>query len=113
MAGFTIDKTALLLLLSLSVAGGCGQHNAGASALPTVIFISPLNGSASVAFDATVSAGFSSAMAPATINAATFTLAGPGGVAVAGAVSYSGTVAVFTPSAALAANSIYVATVTT
>ena len=61
----------------------------------------------------TVSAGFSSVMNPATINTTTFTVTGPGAVAVAGAVTYAGTTATFTPAASLAASTVYVATITT
>ena len=50
-----------------------------------------------------------------TLTAATFTLAAPGPVAVTGTVTYStiGTTATFTPSSVLAANTVYIATVTT
>ena len=49
-------------------------------------------------------------MALATINGTTFTLAA-GGVAVAAVVTYSGTTATLTPSAILAASTLYTATV--
>lgn len=51
-------------------------------------------------------------MAASTINSTTFTLTGPGG-AVAGAVSYSGTTATFTPASVLTDGATYTATVTT
>ncbi|MGA8501551.1 MAG: Ig-like domain-containing protein, partial [Candidatus Sulfotelmatobacter sp.] len=60
-----------------------------------------------------VTATFSEAMNPATISATTFTLTGPGTTAVAGAVSYAGSTATFTPSSALALNTVYTATITT
>jgi len=66
-----------------------------------------------VIINSTVTATFSEAMSAASINTATFTVAGPGGTAVAGAVTYSGTVATFTPSAFLAYGTIYTATITT
>ncbi len=53
------------------------------------------------------------AMNPASITTSTFTLTGPGGIAVAGAVAYSGTTATFTPSAVLAYGTTYTATITT
>jgi hypothetical protein len=58
---------------------------------------------------------FSEAINPATINATSFTLTGPGGVAVAGTVTYvgSGSVATFTPTTSLAPNTTYVAMITT
>ncbi len=62
-----------------------------------------------------LTATFSEAMNPATINAATFTLTGPGGVGVTGAVTYvaAGSVATFTPAANLASSTVYTATITT
>ena len=58
---------------------------------------------------------FSEAMTATTIDAATFTLAGPGSTAVTGAVTYtpSGSVATFTPSTPLAYHTLYTATITT
>jgi hypothetical protein len=52
------------------------------------------------------------AMDSSTITPATFTLTGPGGAAVAGAVSYTGMTATFTPSAVLAYGTTYTATIT-
>jgi hypothetical protein len=82
---------------------------------PTVIATTPASGATSVPVNQALSATFSVGMNSATINAATFTLAGPGGVAVAGAVSYtaSGYISAFTPAANLAYNTLYTATITT
>jgi hypothetical protein len=52
-------------------------------------------------------------MTPTTISTSTFTLSGPGGASVSGTVSYSGTVATFTPAANLANSTAYTATITT
>ena len=86
-----------------------------APAAPTVISTVPINGATGVPINQALSATFSVAMSPATINAATFTLAGPGGVAVTGVVTYvpAGSVATFTPAADLAASTVYTATITT
>jgi hypothetical protein len=65
-----------------------------------------------VIINSTVTATFSQTMSAASINTATFTVAGPGGTAVTGAVTYSGTVATFTPSAFLAYGTIYTVTIT-
>jgi len=64
---------------------------------------------------AIVSATFSKAMNPATINTSTFLLSGPGGASVAGAVSYASAtdVATFIPSASLAPNTKFTATINT
>jgi Ice-binding-like/Bacterial Ig-like domain len=79
---------------------------------PTVISVTPANG---VCPDTTVTATFSEAMNPATINTTTFTLTGPGG-AVAGTVTYDvpSRVATFTQtSPPLALDTTYTATITT
>jgi hypothetical protein len=85
------------------------------SAPPVVMFTIPTNGAQGVALNQAVSATFSEAMNPSTISDATFTLAGPGNVAVMGAVTYvaTGSVATFTPTASLAPSTIYTATITT
>jgi ketosteroid isomerase-like protein len=83
------------------------------AALATVVSTVPANGAAAVPANTAVSATFSEAMNPATINASTFTLTGPGATPVAGNVTYAGTTATFTPTAALAAGTLYTATITT
>ncbi|HEY4739924.1 MAG TPA: Ig-like domain-containing protein [Candidatus Acidoferrales bacterium] len=84
---------------------------------PTITLTSPASGATGVALNAAVNATFSKAMNPASIFAAgTFTLAvaGTGGAAVSGTVTYDPTsdIATFTPSANLAANTEYTATIT-
>jgi hypothetical protein len=88
---------------------------AAAPAPPTVISTVPVNGATGVPVNQALSATFSVAMNPATIDSATFTLAGPGGTAVKGVVTYvpAGSVATFTPDASLAASTLYKATITT
>jgi hypothetical protein len=82
---------------------------------PTVISVAPLNGALGVCPNTVLTATFSEAMAPATIDTTTFTLMGPGATPVTGAVTLDGTdkIAAFTPSAALALNTLYTATITT
>jgi Ice-binding-like/Bacterial Ig-like domain len=83
---------------------------------PTVTAVTPPNGSTVTCPNAAViTATFSHAMNPATINTTTFTLAGPGGASVSGTVSYvvATMVATFTPSAALSPSTPYTATITT
>jgi len=82
-------------------------------AAPTVVSTVPLNGATAVAVDTAISATFSKAMNPATINATTFTLAGPGATSVGGTVSYSGSTATFEPTAVLANSTVFTATITT
>jgi hypothetical protein len=80
---------------------------------PTVTAVVPVNGATSVPIAQVLSATFSETMNPGTIDAATFTVTGPGGVTVPGAVAYSGLVATFTPASNLAYSTSYVATITT
>jgi hypothetical protein len=80
---------------------------------PTVVSTVPVNGSTAVAVNTSISATFSEAMNPATINAATFTLTGPGATPVAGTVTSAGTTATFTPATALATSTVFTATITT
>jgi hypothetical protein len=86
-----------------------------AATSPTVISTVPANLASSVPINQALSATFSVAMNPATIDTTTFTLSGPGGVAVTGAVTYvpAGSVATFTPSANLTPSTLYTATITT
>jgi hypothetical protein len=79
---------------------------------PTVSSTVPVNAATGVAINQTVSAAFSEAMDPSTINTATFTLK-QGTTAVAGTVSYAGVTATFTPAGNLAPLTAYTATVTT
>ncbi len=113
MGKFKIGKISSVAFLLAVLAAGCGREQASSPALPTVITTSPADGATAVLLNTTVSAGFSSVMAPATINATTFTLTGPGATPVSGTVSYTGTTATFTPASSLAANALYTATIAT
>ena len=55
---------------------------------PTVSFTTPVNGDTGVALNKKIAVTFSEAMNQATITGTTFTVTGPGGVAVAGTVTY-------------------------
>ena len=80
---------------------------------PTVISTVPLAGATGVPVSQVLSATSSEPMDPTTISTTTFTLAGPDGAAVTGAVTYAGVVATFTPMASLADSTQYTATITT
>jgi hypothetical protein len=113
---YKIWFTALLLIL---VTTGCKDldKNPGTPGLnlPTVVSVSPSNGTTAACGTTIVNAAFSEAMDPSTINGTTFTLTGPNGATVSGQVSYSSTnnTATFTLSAPLAENTKYTATITT
>jgi hypothetical protein len=80
---------------------------------PTVISVTPANLSIGRCPSTAVTATFSEAMNPSTINTTTFTLTGPGTTPVTGVVSYALSTATFTPSGPLALNTVYTATITT
>jgi hypothetical protein len=112
MRKFKIGKISWVAFALVAFVAGCGREQAPVL-VPAVIVTSPLNTATAMALNATVTAGFNIGMTPATINATTFTLVGPGAVAVAGTVTYAGTTATFTPTASLAASTLYTATITT
>ena len=82
------------------------------AAAPTVTAVTPTTGSTGVAVTFAVTATFDQAMNASSINSSTFTLTGGGG-SVQGAVGYNSQVATFTPTANLAYNTTYTATINT
>jgi ice-binding like protein/Big-like domain-containing protein len=106
-------------LLAATLAG-CGDPDKTAggpsspSTPPSVVSVVPVGAATGICQGAVVTATFSKAMNPSTINTGTFKLAA-GTVAVTGTVSLDTTelVATFTPSSALALNTSYTATITT
>src|SRR5580658_433284 len=89
----------LLVALMATFMAGCGEEVVTG---PAVVSTVPANGATNVALNTPISATFSTAMNPATLTAASFLVAGPGGTAVAGTVTYSGLTATFTPTTPLA-----------
>ena len=79
---------------------------------PTVSFTIPANLDTNVAINSAMSATFSWALNPVTVNTATFTLK-QGVTPVSGVVNYTGVTATFTPSSTLEPNTTYTATITT
>ncbi|HEY0666050.1 MAG TPA: Ig-like domain-containing protein [Gallionella sp.] len=75
---------------------------------PAVLSVTPVTAATGVATNISVTATFSEAVNPATVNASTFTVGG-----ITGTVTYNGTTATFTPSTPLANNTPYTATITT
>src|ERR1700682_1860641 len=80
---------------------------------PTIISTIPVNGATNVPTNQKISATFSTAMDPATINGTTFTLTGPGTTAVTGTIVLVGATATFTPASNLAPSTLFTATITT
>ncbi|MGB7211448.1 MAG: ice-binding family protein [Gemmatimonadales bacterium] len=83
-----------------------------ATAAPTVTATTPADAATGIALNTTVTATFSHAMAPATINTTTFSLK-HGVTAVPAAVTYSGSTATLTPTSSLDSNLAYTATIST
>jgi hypothetical protein len=105
----TISVLTFLLIL---VSAGCGREQAPAT-LPLVVSVTPANGASAVPVASLITATFNKAMNPTTLNTSSFTVTGPAGATVTGAVTYSGTTATFTPATLLAPNSMYTAMITT
>lgn len=82
---------------------------------PTVITTVPVNQATAVPLNQALSATFSVAMNPSSLTSSTFLVTGAGGAAVAGTVTYvaAGSIATFTPTAALDPSTVYTATITT
>jgi hypothetical protein len=80
--------------------------------VPTVTATDPLNNATGVNLNKTVTADFSIAMDPLTINATTFTLK-QGATVIPGVVTYAGTTASFNPVSPLDSGLTYTATITT
>ncbi len=106
--------------LLLIVTAGCSDRDdrTGNPTLssPGVASVTPPDGNVIVCPETNlVSATFSKAMNPATINSSTFTVTGPGGASVDGTVSYvaATNMATFTPTLNLALDTAYAATITT
>ncbi len=110
---FTIWFTSFLLIVL--IVGCCNNGTNPGVTPPTVSSSAPISGAAGVCSNTVVTATFSKAMNPVSINGTTFTLAGPGTTPVVGLVSYDApsNTATFTPSVALALSTLYTATITT
>jgi hypothetical protein len=112
--GHKICFTALLLLIFAFVTGCSDPDKAGNPGLtpPTVTSVAPPKGVVGACPNTIVTATFSKAMNPATINDTTFTLTGPGPTSIGGVVTYNAAsnTAIFTPSNTLAPGGRYIAT---
>ncbi|MDH4154238.1 MAG: Ig-like domain-containing protein [Nitrospira sp.] len=80
---------------------------------PSVISTNPASGTSGVGVTANITAAFSEAIAPSTINASSFLLKDSGNNPITGTASYSGNTATFSPGANLAFSTSYTATITT
>ena len=116
----------LLPLLLGALMAGCGDSGSddnsggfgagsGAAVAPTVTSTSPADGAIDVPTNRKITARFSKEMAATTLNKTTFTLTAPGPVAVTATVALDATsnTATLAPTAALAADTLFIATITT
>ena len=105
-----------ILLASVAlVAAGCNDRGliiTPPSGTPTVLSTSPAASATGAPRNVSVTATFSEAMTASTINGTTFTLR-QGLTAVPGTVTYAGNTATLVPTATLASNTTYTATVST
>jgi hypothetical protein len=112
MRNATVRMIWVMTFLMAGLVAGCGREQAVVQA-PAVTATVPANGATLVPVKQVLTATFNVAMDPTTLTTSTFTLTGPGGAAVAGTVTFSGTTATFTPTTSLAASTLYTATITT
>ena len=98
------------MVVFLSIFGIIGCNRVDTTA-PTVISTIPVNAATDVAINSNIGATFSTAMDPETMTATSVTLK-QGATAVAGSISYSGNTVTFNPTANLAYNTEYTATIT-
>jgi hypothetical protein len=118
MSRYSNHQIWFMAFLLLIVGTGCGDSDKTPNPRvtpPTVISAVPAGGVGGACSNTLITATFSKAMNASSIDAATFTLAGPGATVVPGLVTYdaSSNTAIFTPSATLTLNTLYAATITT
>ena len=107
----TITRVLPLLTMLALVLAGCDKDE-DPSVAPKVTATNPVNQAANVALNTTLSTTFNVEMEPASINTSNLTLT-QGTTNVAGTVSYEGMTALFDPTADLAPNTLYTATLST
>jgi hypothetical protein len=101
----------IIALLSVVLVTSCDKDEDPGVA-PTVLSTSPVTNATNSPVNGKVTATFDVAMDASSITSSTFTVK-QGATAVAGAVSYAGTTATFTPTANLAPNVIFTASLST
>jgi hypothetical protein len=106
----TVSKAATNLDNTALVADYVWKFTTGALVAPIVTSTDPINLATGINLNKTITANFSMAMDPLTINTTNFTLK-RGTTAIAGVVTYSGTTASFNPTNDLLENTLYTATI--
>ena len=106
---------AIVLIAVVVIAAGLAYYlyqSQSTSTAPVVTSTAPVYSATNSPINTKILVTFSTAMDPTTITKTTFTLK-HGTTSDAGTVSYTGVTAIFTPSANLATNTAYTATITT
>ena len=100
----------IIAMLLIVLVSGCKKDD-DPGIRPKVVSTDPISNATNKAVNSSITATFSVAMDPSTITNTTFTVQ-KGTESVLGAVVYAGTTASFTPTANLASNTEYTATIT-
>jgi hypothetical protein len=103
---------AVSLLLALAAACSSGHGNTELTIGPAVISTAPADRATDVPRNASIRATFNEHMAPSSVNAQSFTVAGANAAPVQGTVLYTNQTAAFWPAVQLEANQTYIATIT-
>lgn len=106
----TMKRSVKDLMGQIMIKDTTWSFNTGA--IPTVVLTNPVEGASDIALNQVITADFSTAMNTTSINGGSFVVK-QGANIVAGAVSYTGMKASFTPAANLLQNRVYTATITT
>ena len=107
-----MTRLTVLLASAAFLAAGCKGDPNSANLAPSVVSTGPANSATGVPRNPSITATFSEAMNPTTLNATTFVVMN-GATAVAGTVTYSGNTVTFTPTNTLASNTLFTATIST
>ncbi|TVQ19722.1 MAG: DUF3494 domain-containing protein [Bacteroidetes bacterium] len=108
-----LNGISLLVVLSMLFATSCNDDDSEPSYdAPTVTETSPDDNALDISVSGIITASFSEAMDPASINESTFTLM-EGTNTVSGVITYEASKAIFTPTNNLSENEVFTATITT
>ncbi len=108
-------KRLTLVLAAATLVAACSEKSTTTTpdvTAPTINLITPVNAASGIPRNPSVTDTFSEAMNVSTINTTTFVLM-DGATLVPGAVTYTGTTATLVPTAQLAPNTVYTATIST
>ncbi|WP_269241841.1 Ig-like domain-containing protein [Flavobacterium limnophilum] len=104
----------IMAILFIALISGCANDDFEevVGVCPVVLSTNPIDGAFGVPLRQIITATFNEEMNPSTINQSSFIIS-VAGVPVSGVVTYSGTIATFTPTVRLAINTLYTGTIKT